>query len=801
MKKIFTILILFLFIIQVIIAQTTKYSKLKIYLKSKSDISHLSELGVHVDDGVIKPNIFYMSEFSPDEVAIIKNNGFKYNIIIDDVTKFYVERNQNESKDYPNVVQLNNCYNFAKYKTPTNYANGSIGGYFTYDQINAQLDSMRKKFPNLISAKRKIDSSTTTSEGRFLYYTKISKNPDINENEPKVLYMALHHAREPVGMQQLIYYMYYLLENYSTNAEIKYLLDHSELYFVPCVNPDGYVYNQTTNPSGGGMWRKNRRNNGSNSYGVDLNRNYGFMWGYDNIGSSPTSTTETYRGPSAFSEPETMKIKWLCENINFKLSLSYHTYSNLLIYPYGYNNAATPDSLIYKVYGAILCEQYNLINGQGLQTVGYVSNGGSDDWLYGDQTSKNKIFAMTPELGSSSDGFWAPTYRIIQICQENLNQNLNAARLSLKYARVSDESASIISQNNGYLKFNIQRLGLDSPAAFTVAIQPLGNQFASVGSSKNYSAMSLLQIISDSIQFSLNTGIANGQSLQYVLSVDNGAYVYRDTITKIFGQPNIVFNDACSNMNNWTSTSGWGLATNTFHSTPTSITDSPSGNYADNVNSSITITNSIDLSNLAFAELSFWGRWNIEKGYDYVQIKISTDNGSSWIPICGKYTKLGNNQQLYQNPLYDGEQNVWLQEKINLSDYIGKSIKLCFTIISDTYTNEDGFYFDDVKITTIIPGSSYYDNILTSDNSIGLSNPIPNPMESSSYIIYNIPLNLKDCKFYIYNSIGQIVYSTSNISGNGTINLTNQEIKSGIYYYQIKSANNNSKIYKLVKTI
>ncbi len=117
---------------------------------------------------------------------------------------------------------------------------------------------------------------------------KISDNPNVNETEPEVLYTALHHAREPVGAMQMLFYMYYLLENYDNDPFIQALVDNTEMYFVPVVNPDGYVYNQTTNPNGGGMWRKNRRNNGSAGlYGSDLNRNYGYMWGYDNNGSSP----------------------------------------------------------------------------------------------------------------------------------------------------------------------------------------------------------------------------------------------------------------------------------------------------------------------------------------------------------------------------------------------------------------------------------------------------------------------------------------------------------------------------------
>ena len=107
-----------------------------------------------------------------------------------------------------------------------------------------------------------------TWEGRSLYWLKISNNPNVNQSKPQVLYTAIHHAREPESLVELVYYMWYLLENYNTNAEIKYLVDNLEMYFVPCVNPDGYIYNYTTNPNGGGLWRKNRRNNGDGTYGV-----------------------------------------------------------------------------------------------------------------------------------------------------------------------------------------------------------------------------------------------------------------------------------------------------------------------------------------------------------------------------------------------------------------------------------------------------------------------------------------------------------------------------------------------------
>ena len=181
-----------------------------------------------------------------------------------------------------------------------------MGGFLTLNEIMLELDSMTTLFPNLISPKFIIGNNQTI-EGRDVYAIKISDNPNTDETatEKEVLYTSLIHAREPASMQQLIWYMWYLLENYATNDEIKYLVNNLEMYFIPVVNPDGYEYNYTTNPNGGGMWRKNKRDNNNDGTfsesndGVDLNRNFGYKWAYDNDGSSPDQAAQTYRGTDA----------------------------------------------------------------------------------------------------------------------------------------------------------------------------------------------------------------------------------------------------------------------------------------------------------------------------------------------------------------------------------------------------------------------------------------------------------------------------------------------------------------------
>ncbi len=209
---------------------------------------------------------------------------------------------------------------------PEGFELGTCGGFLTIDQLLATLDNMATLYPDLISPKYALNYPTHND--RELYWVRLSDNPTTNEDEPEVLYTGMHHAREAIGMQLLVYYMYYLLENYDTDPDVQYIVNNFELYFVPIINMDGYAYNIQNQPNGGGEWRKNRRQNDDGSYGVDINRNYGYMWGYDDNGSSPYPWDDTYRGPSAFSEPETMDIRDFCNEHEFSYAINYHSYAN-----------------------------------------------------------------------------------------------------------------------------------------------------------------------------------------------------------------------------------------------------------------------------------------------------------------------------------------------------------------------------------------------------------------------------------------------------------------------------------------
>jgi len=349
------------------------------------------------------------------ERAQLESAGIAYRVVIPDLAAFYAARLRAERPLWAGTSPAD----------APGFGFGTMGGYYTWTEMAGKLDEMRTNYPALVTVKQSLGLSR---EGRPVWVVMISDHADRqDENEPAALFTGLTHAREPIGMEVVLYTMFHLLERYGADPEVTYLVDNRQLYFVPVVNPDGYVHNQTTNPSGGGMWRKNRLNSGNGVYGVDLNRNYGYRWGWDNQGSSPTPSSETYRGPGPFSEPETSAIRSLHALQEITTAFHYHAWGGYEIHPFAFQASAfppAPDLAEYLRYGAVLTSLNGYKVGNFAQTLGYLANGEAIDWSYGEQLEKNKVIAFLPEVGTSSDGFWPPSSRILPLCELHRAPNL-----------------------------------------------------------------------------------------------------------------------------------------------------------------------------------------------------------------------------------------------------------------------------------------------------------------------------------------------------------------------------------------
>ena len=248
----------------------------------------------------------------------------------------------------------------------------------------------------------KVVSIGKTVGGQDILALKLTKGAkkSADGSKPSVLYMSNQHAREWITPEMTRRLMHHYLDNYRTDKRIKKLVDSTELWFVLSANPDGYDY--TFQNSDNRLWRKNLRdNNGdgtiSSSDGVDLNRNFAYQWGYDDEGSSPNPTSETYRGAAPGSEPETRALDAFEKRIGFTYGINYHSAAELLLYGVGWQVATdTPDDVLYKALAGTPDD--SAIPGYHPQVSSelYTTNGEAD----GHAANVNGMALFTPEMST-----------------------------------------------------------------------------------------------------------------------------------------------------------------------------------------------------------------------------------------------------------------------------------------------------------------------------------------------------------------------------------------------------------------
>ena len=775
-----------------------KHQRAKISYNQSEDLIKLESFGIPIDHGVHKKGVFIISDFSISEIQTARNAGYIVDILIEDSKEYFLQRNSMNSVAERNLFCTDQTS--SDYETPDNFNLGSMGGYLTYQEMLDQLDLMKSLYPDLITTKENIsdfitegqpDNSTTPPiGGNGIKWVKISDNPsNSSENEPQILYTAIHHAREPNSLSQLIFYMWYLLENYDVDNEIKSIVDNTELFFVPVINPDGYLYNEKTDPNGGGFWRKNRKNGN----GVDNNRNYDYyingdpadgIWGGEGASNDPNN--QTYHGTAPFSEVENQAIKWFCEQHDFVMALNNHSYGELLLYPYGYaNEVPTPENELFEIVSEVLVSQngYDNILSSGL----YPAAGDSDDFMYGTIGTHDKIYAMTPEIGPE---FWPPSSQIEGIAKSMMYLNITSAKMVNNYADLIDTSPLFVG-NEVIIDqtFDIKRLGLSGSGNFTININPISTNIGAVGDPISFSNLDVLEETNGTIQYTLINETQAGDPIVFEIIINNGSYDTKVLLNKIFGSLIPVFEDIGDSTTDNFDNNGWGITNTTYVSPSNSITESPNGNYQNNENKTIRLSENINLTNAIGANVTFYAKWDIENNWDYVQLEISLDNGNSWIPQCGLFTNEGssNGGQPTGQPLYDGTQNNWVLEQIDLSDYLGEEITIRFKFESDGEVRADGFYFDDLTVNVLDDGTLSNADVLASQFSV-----YPNPVSNLVYI--TTPKN--NYTLGIYNIQGQLMSTPSVYSGSQTIDYS--QYTKGIYLMKFTS-NNHTKIFKIIK--
>jgi hypothetical protein len=274
-----------------------------------------------------------------------------------------------------------------------------FGYFFNYWEMRDTILSLAARYPQIV----RIDSTMRSFRSRPMYCLKVSDNPDSAENEPQVFINGAIHAREPLGTHTCIAFASVLCRDYGVDSLGTWLVNNREIYIVPVQNADGYIYNSDSGGSSSN-WRKNRNNTSPRTGpGVDLNRNYGYRWGYDNNGSSPIPSNEVYRGPARFSEPEAEAFRAFQAAHRFRTEMDFHTYGRSNMYPWGYDAVTPPDEAVLVE----MCDTLAVYNGYPSAQASGV-NGVSFDWKFSDTlwngTPKFVTYAFTSELGITD--FW-----------------------------------------------------------------------------------------------------------------------------------------------------------------------------------------------------------------------------------------------------------------------------------------------------------------------------------------------------------------------------------------------------------
>ncbi|WP_405679164.1 M14 family metallopeptidase [Streptomyces sp. NBC_01511] len=288
--------------------------------------------------------------------------------------------------------------------------------YHNYAEMSAEIDQRIAAHPTLIS-KRVIGRSY---EGRDIFAVKISDNVTADENEPEVLFTHHQHAREHLTVEMALYLIRELGDTYGTDSRVTSAVNNREIWIVPDVNPDGGEYDIATGSYR--SWRLNRQpNSGSSRVGTDLNRNWNFQWGCCG-GSSGTPGSETYRGARAESAPEVKVVADFARSRvvggkqQLKAAIDFHTYSELVLWPYGYTSADTAPGMTLDDRNAFAAVGGKMAasNGYTAEQASdlYITDGSIDDWLWGNQ----KVFAYTFEMypGSSGGGGFYPPDEVIE---------------------------------------------------------------------------------------------------------------------------------------------------------------------------------------------------------------------------------------------------------------------------------------------------------------------------------------------------------------------------------------------------
>lgn len=593
----------------------------------------------------------------------------------------------------------------------------SRGQYRSLDSINLYLRNLVQTYPTLCI----MDSMGLSYENRQMYGLKISDNPSVSEpSEPGVFVCALHHSREWATPEVVLFFADSILRAYSSNWAMQELINNHEIWIFPAINPDGYVWDYPAQRS----WRKNRQPFNL-VIGTDINRNYMGscdgnrfgMWGALTSGaqSSHYPSSETFLGSYGASSPEITNVVNFFKTHNINTCQSFHSYSELVLWPWGYQNNPTPDNSLFVRVGTAMANMITKVSGSGTYTPGqipslYPVSSGCDDWVYGWNRWVNGVpcLAFTNEVGTS---FYQSVSQLDQICRQNFK--------SIYYLANFSDSVRIL------VKPAVPPPQISTPDTsmtgnFTISWQPKNAQF-------NNPTMWEVQELRD-------------------------YSVYADSLEGL--------------ITNWT-VQGFLYSTRRAHSGAHSFYSDSANNISNYIRTAYPyLVNSGD-------SLSFWCWYNLEKNYDAAVAEVSFDT-REWFQLGPRLTDTAMSwrRNAYSLAPYAGK-SIFLQIRVMTDDGVLKNgfyvddihpvpffnnTRVISSAITDTFcdisvsqagehwyrvkgyniTNGWGQYSMLSKVVALASGIEQNSHHIEITDKVDL-NIVPNPFVNTAAISYNVP--------------------------------------------------------------
>jgi len=683
-------------------------------IASREDIHRLNELGMDimtVRDGVAEIAAI------PSEIDALWANGFRPAVLL------------------PRMIDA-----------VASLSREDRGEYHSHSELTTDMAAWASAYPSITH----LESIGTSYQGREIWAMKISDNPSTEEFEAEVCWIGCHHGDETISVEVCYYMIEYLLENYGTDPQVTWLVNEREFWIIPMLNPDGHT--------------SGSRYNGQ---GIDLNRNYLCPDG-SNAGT-------------AFSAVESSLLRDWYVGKNPVTSLTFHSGAVYVNYLWDYTYNPTPDEPMIIT----ISDEYGALSGLPVTNGAdwYVADGTCQDWCY-DQRGE---IDTTIELSVTKD---PPASSIDGTVDDNIPAMLYQARMSGRgirglvtdgdtgeplaatisipeigkdvytdpdvgdYHRMLETgtytvvcsvpgfptqteynvSASLdtfavvnftFESDRGTISGHVTDLSSD-PIAATVEV--VGFPYSDTADpSTGYYEIANVPVGTHAVRASMS-----GYSSELVtgLSVTTGAITTQDFQL----EQAMFFDDIESGLSDWTGS--WGQTSSASHSPSTCMTDSPLGDYPNSAETTMTLQNSLDLSESEHAELVFWHRYDTESGYDFCYVEVSTNGGGSWTQVAQ----------------YSGEEASWRELTIDLDSYVGTAaFKVRFVLDSDGWVQRDGWYVDDVHVFADAPTGADGVELMTAR----VSN-YPNPFNPVTNVQYSVPRDA-NVELAIYDVAGRLV--------------------------------------------